>query len=864
MAQDIYIRFKGDASHLNRTLTSVNRSMRTLDRNGKGARKSLTQIEGAAGRVSSALKLAGAAFVGFAATSGIRGIIQATTTFEGFRAQLTAYLGSQQRANAELARMEQLAKGLPQTLQDLTNGFVVLNRYGISTANESMTAFANIASANNKNMSQLAEALGDALTGEYERLKEFGVKVRSENGRTTVLLGDQILGVANSGQELIGLIQDLGEEGGKYFGAAEKQATTLTGALSRMSDSVTRAQRNIGDAGFGAAVGQLADRMSTALDTNTQLTESISRGLTQATLIAGDALFLLFENFDKVLIAVSALIGIGIVKFMFNLGRMIIGTTVVAVMGLLRAFRGLATFLVRTLIRGALGALALALGKITLVIGAVGAAAYGLAAAWDWVFGTSMKESIDDFAGTARDKIGEIVDEISGLGEEAFESVTGIESLSDALETGKNVMNDMLGVTGSLTDYRAELARRTEELLELSKKNNVQMTQEEAATAALNDMKKKAVQIEEARISKLKEYQTTQETALQNTADALRLEISLLNETESVRAAHLASLKAEQDFIEKNVNLKDGEAAAFRKTILARELEIAKIKEKLNLEKALVEFRRQSTAAEEVNAGASAFNRVNPLEGVNKTYSDELKGLERLRNRDKINEEEYLRAKAKLNVEYSKKINDLRKQDAQQQLELNGVTNQSIIDAVTAQMDAVAMIQQGGVVGAQGALTAMNNVLGQMAGQSKEAFEAHKALSIAQALISTYQAAAMAIAFPPGPPISLIYVAGAIAAGMAQVNAIRSQRYSGRALGGPVMGGESYIVGENGPEMFTPTNSGSITRNDQIGGGRPVEINFTINAVDTASFDELLISRQGVIQSVISDAMLESGQRSRF
>jgi hypothetical protein len=75
VAQDIYIRFKGDASHLNRTLSKVNRSMRTLDRNGKGARKSLTQIEGAAGRVSSALKLAGAAFVGFAATSGIRGII---------------------------------------------------------------------------------------------------------------------------------------------------------------------------------------------------------------------------------------------------------------------------------------------------------------------------------------------------------------------------------------------------------------------------------------------------------------------------------------------------------------------------------------------------------------------------------------------------------------------------------------------------------------------------------------------------------------------------------------------------------------------------------------------------------------------
>jgi ATP-dependent DNA helicase PIF1 len=33
---------------------------------------------------------------------------------------------------------------------------------------------------------------------------------------------------------------------------------------------------------------------------------------------------------------------------------------------------------------------------------------------------------------------------------------------------------------------------------------------------------------------------------------------------------------------------------------------------------------------------------------------------------------------------------------------------------------------------------------------------------------------------------------------------------------------------------------------------------------NTQGFDELLVSRRGVIQQVISDAMLESGQRSRF
>ena len=42
--------------------------------------------------------------------------------------------------------------------------------------------------------------------------------------------------------------------------------------------------------------------------------------------------------------------------------------------------------------------------------------------------------------------------------------------------------------------------------------------------------------------------------------------------------------------------------------------------------------------------------------------------------------------------------------------------------------------------------------------------------------------------------------------------------YSKRALGGPVTAGGSYLVGENGPEMFTPRSSGSITPNGAMGG----------------------------------------------
>jgi hypothetical protein len=60
--------------------------------------------------------------------------------------------------------------------------------------------------------------------------------------------------------------------------------------------------------------------------------------------------------------------------------------------------------------------------------------------------------------------------------------------------------------------------------------------------------------------------------------------------------------------------------------------------------------------------------------------------------------------------------------------------------------------------------------------------------------------------------------------------------------------------------MFTPGAAGNITPNNQLGGGA-TNINFTIVANDTTGFDQLLTSRRGMIQQIVSDAMLEKGQR---
>jgi hypothetical protein len=56
-------------------------------------------------------------------------------------------------------------------------------------------------------------------------------------------------------------------------------------------------------------------------------------------------------------------------------------------------------------------------------------------------------------------------------------------------------------------------------------------------------------------------------------------------------------------------------------------------------------------------------------------------------------------------------------------------------------------------------------------------------------------------------------------------NNVNGRFRGARANGGPVMGGSSYLVGERGPELFTPSLSGNITPNNALGSGGNITVN---------------------------------------
>ena len=83
-----------------------------------------------------------------------------------------------------------------------------------------------------------------------------------------------------------------------------------------------------------------------------------------------------------------------------------------------------------------------------------------------------------------------------------------------------------------------------------------------------------------------------------------------------------------------------------------------------------------------------------------------------------------------------------------------------------------------------------------------------------------------------------------------------------RAGGGPVGKNNSYLVGERGPELFVPNSAGTVVSNETMGSRMgETNINFTINAVDAQGFDELLLSRKGLIIGTIQQAFRQQGRR---
>ena len=147
-----------------------------------------------------------------------------------------------------------------------------------------------------------------------------------------------------------------------------------------------------------------------------------------------------------------------------------------------------------------------------------------------------------------------------------------------------------------------------------------------------------------------------------------------------------------------------------------------------------------------------------------------------------------------------------------------------------------------------------------LSGLNRSGFEAFKRFQIAEATINAISGAAKAFqTFAHNPFMATLVAASHLAKGMTMVAKIKATNF--REKGGPVSQGKPFIVGEKGPELFVPNQSGNIVANNKMGGS-PVAVTFNINTVDARGFNELLTNSRGTIVSLINSAVNETGRQA--
>ena len=223
-----------------KAFSQINKNINNMDRRFSKLGGNLKRIGG----------LMATAFVG-------RQIVDTITKFEKLEASLKTITGSAENAKTAFSFIQEFASTTPFQLEEVTEAFIKLKALGLTPSAEALTSYGNTATAMGKSLNQMIEAVADAATGEFERLKEFGIKSKSQGDQVTFTFQGISTTVGKNAAEIEGYLQDIGDV--QFAGAMAEQAGTLNVALSNMGDSFSKLIKAIGDAGLTDILLVIAD-----------------------------------------------------------------------------------------------------------------------------------------------------------------------------------------------------------------------------------------------------------------------------------------------------------------------------------------------------------------------------------------------------------------------------------------------------------------------------------------------------------------------------------------------------------------------------------------------------------------------------
>lgn len=232
--------------------------------------KAMDKVRGSAERTKSSLTGAVASarnfwgtIAGLVTGTVIGGIIRINASFQKLHASLQTVTGSASNADKAFADIKEFAKTTPFQVEEITGAFIKLKALGLEPSMEALRSYGNTASAMGKTLDQFVEAVADAAVGEFERLKEFGIKASSEGDRVKFTFQGVTTEVGKNAKEIEQYLRGLGDV--QFAGAMERQMNTIGGAFSNLQDTIADVSSAIGEAGLNTVIIEMLQKTAAGL-----------------------------------------------------------------------------------------------------------------------------------------------------------------------------------------------------------------------------------------------------------------------------------------------------------------------------------------------------------------------------------------------------------------------------------------------------------------------------------------------------------------------------------------------------------------------------------------------------------------------
>jgi hypothetical protein len=156
---------------------------------------------------------------------------------ENLKAQLKTIEGSAAAAEAAYAKIAKFAQTTPYELEQVTAAYVSLANRGMKPTEEQLQAIGDMAASQQKPLQQYVEAILDAMTGENERLKEFGIKAAKSGDQVSFTFRGVTKTVQATEKSILDTLLSLSKMDG-VMGGMNERAKTTEGKLSNLTDAL--------------------------------------------------------------------------------------------------------------------------------------------------------------------------------------------------------------------------------------------------------------------------------------------------------------------------------------------------------------------------------------------------------------------------------------------------------------------------------------------------------------------------------------------------------------------------------------------------------------------------------------------------